>query len=432
MATSSDSKTQWGWAMYDWANSSYSLVISTAIFPIYYTAVMDGAGKISFPFFSGNISTTAAYTFVVAAAFLTISIITPYLSALSEVSGKKKSFMRAFIYCGSMACAGMFFFTESTLWWGLLSPYLASLCFSGSLVFYNSYLPEIAKIEDQDSLSARGFALGYLGSSLVLIASLALIQNPDWLGIEVAVITRLSFVFVGIWWLFWGEFALYRLPSGVSVLMEKNKGYIRESYLRLFLVLKEFNKIHGLNRFLLGFFFASAGVQTVILIASLFGTKVLGLDSSSLILTILLIQFVAILGSWIFAKLSYKFGNIRSLILASALWVVICIVAFFVNSELQFYLLGASVGLVMGGLQSLGRSTFSKMLPLEGEHVTYFSFFDIAEKLATVLGMVAVGWVETVTGDLRLSPLVLSIFFLIAMSLWFGVNKFYYSSKNLA
>jgi UMF1 family MFS transporter len=412
MALSSDSKTQWGWAMYDWANSSYSLVISTAIFPIYYAAVMDGAGKMNFPFFGGDISTTAAYTFVVAAAFLTISLITPYLSALSEISGKKKSFMRAFIYCGSMACAGMFFFTESTMWWGLLSPYLASLCFSGSLVFYNSYLPEIAKIEDQDSLSARGFALGYLGSSLVLIASLVFIQNPDWLGIsDVALVTRLSFVFVGIWWLCWGEFALYRLPQGVSILIEKNKGYVRESYLRLFLVFKEFNKINGLNRFLLGFFFASAGVQTVILIASLFGTKVLGLDSSSLILTILLIQFVAILGSWLFAKLSETYGNIRSLILASALWVVICVLAFFVNSELQFYLLGASVGLVMGGLQSLGRSTFSKMLPLEDEHVTYFSFFDIAEKLATVLGMVAVGWVETVTGDLRLSPLVLSVFF---------------------
>lgn len=432
MALSSDSKTQWGWAMYDWANSSYSLVISTAIFPIYYAAVMDGAGKMNFPFFGGYISTTAAYTFVVAAAFLTISLITPYLSALSEISGKKKSFMRAFIYCGSMACAGMFFFTESIMWWGLLSPYLASLCFSGSLVFYNSYLPEIAKIEDQDSLSARGFALGYLGSSLVLIASLVFIQNPDWLGIsDVALVTRLSFVFVGIWWLCWGEFALYRLPQGVSILIEKNKGYVRESYLRLFLVFKEFNKINGLNRFLLGFFFASAGVQTVILIASLFGTKVLGLDSSSLILTILLIQFVAILGSWLFAKLSETYGNIRSLILASALWVVICVLAFFVNSELQFYLLGASVGLVMGGLQSLGRSTFSKMLPLEDEHVTYFSFFDIAEKLATVLGMVAVGWVETVTGDLRLSPLVLSIFFLIAMFLWFGVNKFYYSNKNL-
>lgn len=432
MALSSDSKTQWGWAMYDWANSSYSLVISTAIFPIYYAAVMDGAGKMNFPFFVGDISTTAAYTFVVAAAFLTISLITPYLSALSEISGKKKSFMRAFIYCGSMACAGMFFFTESFMWWGLLSPYLASLCFSGSLVFYNSYLPEIAKIEDQDSLSARGFALGYLGSSLVLIASLVFIQNPDWLGIsDVALVTRLSFVFVGIWWLCWGEFALYRLPQGVSILTEKNKGYVRESYLRLFLVYKEFNKINGLNRFLLGFFFASAGVQTVILIASLFGTKVLGLDSSSLILTILLIQFVAILGSWLFAKLSETYGNIRSLILASALWVVICVLAFFVNSELQFYLLGASVGLVMGGLQSLGRSTFSKMLPFEDEHVTYFSFFDIAEKLATVLGMVAVGWVETVTGDLRLSPLVLSVFFLIAMFLWFGVNKFYFSNKNL-
>ena len=168
-----------------------------------------------------------------------------------------------------------------------------------------------------------------MGSSLVLIASLVFIQNPDWLGIsDVALVTRLSFVFVGIWWLCWGEFALYRLPQGVSILIEKNKGYVRESYLRLFLVFKEFNKINGLNRFLLGFFFASAGVQTVILIASLFGTKVLGLDSSSLILTILLIQFVAILGSWLFAKLSETYGNIRSLILASALWVVICVLAF--------------------------------------------------------------------------------------------------------
>ena len=431
MAISSDSKIQWGWAMYDWANSAYSLVISTAIFPIYYAAVMDGAGKIEFPFFGSNISTTAAYTFVVAAAFLTISLITPYLSALSEVSGRKKSFMRVFIYCGSIACSGMFFFTESYMWWGLLSPYLASLCFSGSLVFYNSYLPEIAQIEDQDSLSARGFALGYLGSSLVLILSLVFIQNPDWLGTnDVALVTRLSFVFVGIWWLLWGEFSLYRLPSGVSILMEKNKGYVIESYRRLFLIVKEFKKIAGLNRYLLGFFFASAGVQTVILIASLFGTKVLGLDSSSLIMTILLIQFVAILGAWSFAKLSDRFGNIRSLISACLLWIVICILAFFVNSPLQFYLLGSAVGLVQGGLQSLGRSTFSKMLPTEHEHVTYFSFFDIAEKLATVLGMVAVGWVETVTGNLRLSPLVLSIFFMIAVFLWHGVNKFYRSKKN--
>jgi UMF1 family MFS transporter len=317
------------------------------------------------------------------------------------------------------------------MWWGLLSPYLASLCFSGSLVFYNSYLPEIAQIEDQDSLSARGFALGYLGSSIVLILSLVFVQNPDWLGTsDVALVTRISFVFVGIWWLFWGEFSLYRLPSGVSILMKKNKGYVIESYRRLFLIVKEFKNIAGLNRFLLGFFFASAGVQTVILIASLFGTKVLGLDSSSLIMTILLIQFVAILGSWSFAKLSDRFGNIRSLILACLLWIMICILAFFVNSPLQFYFLGSAVGLVMGGLQSLGRSTFSKMLPPEDEHVTYFSFFDIAEKLATVLGMVAVGWVETVTGNLRLSPLVLSIFFMIAVFLWFGVNKFYRSQKN--
>ncbi|MDG1252081.1 MAG: MFS transporter [Schleiferiaceae bacterium] len=417
-------RTQWGWAMYDWANSSYSLVIGTAIFPIYYTAVMEGASKEGFSFFGGNISTTAAYTFAVAASFLTVSLITPYLSALAEIGGSKKQFMRGFIYAGSAACMGMYFFTEEALWWGLLSPYLASLCFSGSLVFYNSYLPEIAPAEAQDALSARGFALGYLGSSMVLIAALACIQNPDWFNQEgVGWITRMSFVTVGLWWLGWGEYSLSRLPKGHKMADQvREKGWIRRAYQRVFAVLQEFRAMQGVERFLLGFFFASAGVQTIILIASLFGTKVLGLETSALITTILLIQFVGILGSWLFSKLSSWWGNLRALILAGFLWVCICALAYVVDTETQFYLLGSAVGLVLGGIQSLARSTFSKLLPSEGEHVTFFSFFDIAEKLATVLGMVAVGWMETVTGDLRLSALLLSFFFLLAVISWMGVK----------
>jgi MFS transporter, UMF1 family len=417
-------RTQWGWAMYDWANSSYSLVIGTAIFPIYYAAVMEGADKWTFPFFWGEISTTAAYTFAVAASFLTISVFTPYLSALAELAGNKKSFMRAFIWTGAAACAGMFFFTSDVLWWGLLSPYIASLCFSGSLVFYNSYLPEIAPTEQQDALSAKGFALGYLGSSLVLIVALFCIQNPAWFGIEGAgLITRCSFVVVGLWWFGWGEYALTRLPDGQHAGgMVKEKGWIPAAYQRLFDVVSKFRNMPGATRFLLGFFFASAGVQTVILIASLFGTKALGLETGALITTILLIQFVGILGSWLFSKLSQTLGNVKALILSAALWVVICAMAYFIQNESQFYALGAAVGLVLGGIQSLARSSFSKLLPTEGEHVTYFSFYDIAEKLATVFGMVAIGWMETRTGDLRLSAALLSVFFLMAVVFWSGVK----------
>ncbi len=411
--------------MYDWANSSYSLVIGTAIYPIYYSAVMEGAGKEGFTFFGGHVSTTAAYTFAVAASFLTVSLMVPYLSALAELSGGKKQFMRTFIYAGSLSCMGMYFFTENTLWWGLLAPYLASLSFSGSLVFYNSYLPEIAPADRQDALSAKGFALGYFGSSLVLIAALACIQNPDWFNQDgVGWITRMCFVAVGLWWLAWGEFSLSRLPSGEGLEAGvKEKGWIRAAYQRVFDVFTEFHSMPGVERFLVGFFFASAGVQTIILIASLFGTQVLGLETSALIKTILLIQFVGIAGSWIFSQLSALWGNIQALIVAGLLWVGICAMAYMVESEVQFYFLGAAVGLVLGGIQSLGRSTFSKLLPTEGEHVTYFSFFDITEKLATVLGMVAVGWLETITGDLRFSALLLSVFFLLAVMAWFSVKS---------
>jgi len=409
--------------MYDWANSSYSLIIGTAIFPIYYDAVMDEVGKSTFSFFWGEISTTAAYTFVIAASFLTISIFTPYLSALAEIAGNKRSFMRGFVYSGALTCMGMYAFTDEVLWWGLLSPYLASLCFSGSLVFYNSYLPEIAPADQQDTLSARGFALGYLGSSLVLIAILVGIKNPDWFGQSTGWLTRVSFLVVGLWWLGWGEYALMRLPSGRGVnALVKEKGWIRSAYQRLFDVVHEFRVMPGVERFLIGFFFASAGVQTVILIASLFGKEALGLETSALITTILLIQFVGILGSWIFSRISRIWGNIRALVLAAFIWVAICALAYFVDSEVQFYMLGAALGLVLGGLQSLARSTFSKLLPAEGEHVTYFSFFDIAEKLATVFGMVAVGWLETSTGNLRLAAALLSAFFFIAVIFWSRVK----------
>lgn len=411
-----------GWAMYDWANSSYSLVIGTAIFPIYYSAVMEAAGRESYRIFGMEFSTTAAYTFVMAAAYLVVSIGTPYLSALAEVSGSKKAFMRRFIYSGTLACFAMYFFTSDAPVLGLITPFVASIAFAGSLVFYNSYLPEIAAPEAQDALSARGFALGYLGSALMLIVALAFIQNPGWFGLDgPGLITRLTFVAVGLWWIGWGEYSLSRLPEGRAV-GDRKKGWVRAAYQQLFDVAKSFRQTRGLERFVLGFFFASAGVQTVILIATLFGKEALHLETSSLITTILLIQFVGMLGSWFFAKLSRLIGNIRALLISGFLWMLISFLAYFIQSELQFYVLGAAVGLVLGGIQSLARSTYSQLLPPAQEHVVYFSFFDVAEKLATVLGMLAVGWLETLTGDLRLAAVLLSGFFAVAVVLWSRIS----------
>jgi len=407
-----------GWAMYDWANSSYSLVIGTAIFPIYYAAVMEAAGRSSYRLLGMDFSPTAAYTFMMAAAYLVVSLGTPYLSALAEVSGNKKAYMRRFIYTGALACFAMYFFTSDTPELGLLTPFVASVAFAGSLVFYNSYLPEIAAPEEQDALSARGFALGYFGSALMLIVALAFIQNPGWLGLDgPGLITRWTFVAVGLWWFGWGEYSLRRLPSGHAV-GDRQKGWVRAAYQQLFTVAKSFRYTAGLERFVLGFFFASAGVQTVILIATLFGSQALHLETSALITTILLIQFVGMLGSWLFAKMSGIMGNIRALLLAAGLWMLVSFLAYFIQSELQFYLLGSGVGLVLGGIQSLARSTYSQLLPPAEEHVVYFSFYDVAEKLATVLGMVAVGWLETLTGDLRLAAVMLSGFFAVAVILW--------------
>lgn len=408
--------------MYDWANSVYTLVIGTAIFPIYYAAVMEGAGIDTLNIFGAQIDTTAAYTFVIALAYLTVSVATPYLSALSEVSGSKKTFMRILVWLGSLSAMGMFWFVGERHWLGLVAPYFGTLGFAGSLVFYNSYLPEIADPKDQDHLSARGFALGYIGSVLLLIVSLACIQNPAWFGLEdVGLITRYTFVAVAIWWAGWGEYSLVRLPEGHAVKV-KEKGWIKAAYQQLWGVYLSFRERAGLQRFVIGFFFASAGIQTVILIATLFGSEELGLDASLMILTIIVIQFLGVAGSYFFSWLSGRVGNIFGLLAASVVWVVVCIMAYFIDNATQFIILGGTVGLVFGGLQSLARSTYSKLLPEEGEHVTYFSFYDIAEKLATTLGMISVGWVIEWTGDMRATTLMLGLFFVIAISIWMSIK----------
>ena len=407
-------KIQRGWAMYDWANSVYSLVISTVLLPIYYEEVTKSELS-TVHFLGADWKNTVIYSYVIAASFLTISVLSPYLGAMADRTGRRKVFMNAFMLLGGISTMGMYFFTSSNPGLGLSLAYFASVGFTGSFVFYNSYLPIIAPKELQDRLSARGFSLGYLGSALLLIACLVLVQMPETFGFSGAgPATRFTFFLTGVWWLGFGLPAISRLPK------DEVKDYFEgklfwTSWRELGLVWKEFKAQPSLRLFLSGFFWYSTGMQTIILLAAVFGSKVLGMESAQLIVTILLIQFVAIVGAALFARISERTSNTFAIAVGVAIWMVICFLAFFVQNATQFYAIGAGLGMVMGAVQSLSRSTYSKLLPKTEDHSTYFSFYDVMEKLATTLGMFSIGALEAITGDLRNSALALTLFFAIGL-----------------
>ena len=413
-------KIQKGWAMYDWANSVYSLAISTVLLPIYYEEVTNSDMKVHF--LGADWKNTVIYSYVIAASYLTISLLSPYFAAMADRTGRRKIFMNSFMILGGVSTMLMYFFTAQNPGLGLALAYFASLGFTGSFVFYNSYLPIIAPKNMQDRLSARGFSLGYLGSALLLIFCLALIQMPEFFGLpDASSATRVSFLITGVWWLGFGLPAIAKLPKDQVKDYFEGKLFFK-SWRELLLVWKEFKTQKELRMFLSGFFWYSTGMQTIVLLAALFGSKVLGMGSTELIVTILLIQFVAILGATIFSRISERTSNVFAISIGVGIWMLICAAAYFVSTSYQFYGIAASVGMVLGAVQSLSRSTYSKLLPKTEDHSTYFSFYDVVEKMATTIGMFSIGVLEAITGDLRNSALALTLFFAIGLVRMFKLH----------
>ena len=431
MLKKGDKKIIRAWAFYDWANSSYSLVITSALFPIYFHAVTTNNNPGGMVHFLGRtFNSDSLQSYSISFAFLLIASISPLLSSIADYSGKKKRFMYFFSTMGAISCSALFFFDSmSTLWIGVLGAVLAAMGYSGSIVFYNAFLPEIAEPEDQDKVSAKGFALGYIGSSLLLIFSLTMILFPDWYGgIEKGFAIRLAFLLVGAWWFGFAQYTFAHLPD--NIYERKDEGdYLFNGYRELRKVWGELKKTSRIKTFLLSFFFYNMGVQTVMYVATLFGDGELHLDSSILIAIILIIQFVAIGGAYLFSNLSKRFGNIRALSIAITIWVFVCIGAFLcnkkygVNEQNMFMGLAAVVGLVMGGIQSLSRSTYSKLLPETIDHASYFSFYDVCDKIGTVIGTLAFGLINEMTGSMRNSIIVLAGFFFIGLFLLLRMPK---------
>ena len=406
------------WAFYDWANSVYSLVIATAVFPIYYESVTsENKGTVYFLGTSFNNASLLSYS--LSFSFLIVALLSPILSGIADYTGNKKRFMQFFCYLGSLSVMALYFFKDNdTLWIGILATILASIGFWSSVVFYNSYLPEVAFPEQYDRVSAKGFMFGYFGSVLLLTFNLTMVMQPELFGItDPTLPARISFLSVGIWWMGFAQATFYYLPNNVFN-KKPRKDYIFKGLRELKEVVISLKKLTVLKQFLTAFFLYSTGVQTIILLAGIYGKKELGIGTSKLIITILLIQLVAIFGAYVFSRISEKIGNIKTLKLTIAIWGLICFAAYLLDKDnkyidLQFYTLGALIGMVLGAIQSLSRSTYSKLIPETEDHATYFSFYDVTEKIAIVLGTFIFGFVGSITNSMRNSIFILAIFFLL-------------------
>ena len=409
------------WAFYDWANSVYSLVISSAIFPLYFGALFTDINTISF--FNYDIKNTAVISFVTAFAFIIVAFISPLLSGIADYIGDKKKFMKIFVYMGSLSCIGLYFFELETIYMGLFFYFLAMVGIWASLVFYNSYLPDIAYPDQQDRASARGFSMGYIGSVLLLLFNLAMVMQPEWFGIsgegqEASMkAMRYSFISVGIWWSLFSQYSFYYLPKGNNRI-KVTKDIFWNGFKELKLVWKQLKNNLGLRRFLPAFFSYSMALQTVLLVAAYYGEEEIAWASSSektigLIVSILLIQIVAIFGAILTARASERFGNIIVLVVINGIWAVLCVIAYYTRTPMQFYIVAGFVGMVMGGLQSLSRSTYSKLIPETQDTTSFFSFYAVAEKIAIVIGMLCFGLIDHFSGSMRNGILFFILFFIL-------------------
>ena len=428
-----DKKILKAWAFYDWANSVYPLVIGTAVFPIFYGELFVESDYIDF--LGINYKNTALIQHITSLVFLLLALLIPILSGIADFIGNKKNFLKFFCYLGSASCIGLYFFDLENIYLGLSFYFLALFSFWASLVFYNSYLPEIAFPKQQDRISALGFSYGYIGSVLLLVFNLIMIMLPEFFGLsnsngEGAIqAMRISFLLVGFWWAGFSQYTFYHLPLNLNDVNKKDafkKSIIFSGFLELKEVWKILIKDISVKKFLIAFFTFSCALQTIILIATYFGEQEILWGENEkflgLILSMLIIQLIAIFGAWLTARVSEKIGNIRTLIILNLIWFILCLFAYFVKYPIEFYIIAGFVGMVMGGTQALSRSTYSKLIPKTDNTCSYFSFYQMSMIISVVLGTFMSGIVDQLTGSIRNSIMIFAVVFILGALLLRGIK----------
>lgn len=419
------------WAMYDWSNSVYNLVITTAIFPVYYLSVTDSAfGGDTVPFFGFEFKNETLYGYAISFSFLLVALISPLLSGIADFGGRKKSFMRFFTILGALSCLGLFFFTGENIELGIGLAIMASIGYAGALVFYNAFLPEIATLDKMDGLSAKGFALGYAGSVLLLVLNFAMIMKRDLFGFDLESdadaleMMRYSFLTVGLWWLAFSQYTFYHLKDSKPK-QKITSDILGKGFLELKKVWNKLQNMSNMRTFLLSFFLYSVGVQTVILLSPTFAKEVVtDMGATDIMILVIIIQLVAIPGAYLAAFISKKEGNKFAIISLLFVWFAICVIAYFVDGKMNFYILGTGIGVVIGGIQSLSRSTYSKLIPQEStDTASFFSFYDVTEKLSIVLGTFLMSFVGDITGSMRNGILSMTIFFALGIIIFWRMKE---------
>ena len=425
------------WAFYDWANSVYTLTIASSIFPIYYSALFSSKGQLVSAF-GFEMKQTVLISIITAFTFLMVAILSPILSGIADYVGNKKSFMKFFCYVGGVGCIGLYWFSLENIHISLLFYFMGLIGYWGSLVFYNSYLPDIAYEDQQDRISAKGFSLGYIGSVLLLLFNLAMVMKPEWFGFDIGTTEqelglskikamKVSFITVGLWWVLFSQYTFYVLPKGISNGHKVTSRVFLNGFRELRSVWWQLKQNVRLKRYLGAFFVFSMAVQTIMLMAVYFGEKEIAWTTDSekttgLIISILVIQLVAVIGAIVTSRASDKYGNIKTLIVVNMIWLCLCFYAYFMITPMQFYIAAGLVGLVMGGIQALARSTYSKFLPETEDTTSYFSFYDVAEKIGIVIGIAIFALVDQIS-TMRYAILFLFVFFLVGIILLFRVPK---------
>ena len=428
-------RTLTAWTYYDWANSVHSLVIVSSIFPVYFSATaLNEAGGPVIDFLGFPIKNSVLFSYTISAAFLITAFLSPIFSAIADYSGRKKLFMKAFCYTGAISCSLLYFFTKETTTFAVFCFGLSLVGWSGSIVFYNSYLPDIATEDQFDRVSARGYAMGYIGSVLLMILNLLVILKREWFGnISEGLASRIAFLTVGLWWIGFAQIPFSRLPDGTRKVTREGQApggnYLLNGFAELRTVFGQLGQRPLIKKFLVAFFVYNMGVQTVMYVATIFGSDELKMNGQNLIILVLLLQLVAIPGAYGFSRLSERIGNTYALMVAVVIWIGICIGAYLVQTQPQFFALASVVGLVMGGIQSLSRSTYSKLIPATTDTASYFSFYDITEKLSIVFGTLLYGLIEQLTGSMRNSVLGLLVLFIIGLGLLWRIpsQKIYHA-----
>ncbi|MFZ5970640.1 MAG: MFS transporter [Bacteroidota bacterium] len=417
-------RTVRAWYMYDWANSVYSLVITSAIFPVYYKAVAKTGQSSVVSFMGYEWQNSVLYSYALSFSFLLVALMLPLLSGMADYAGRKKRFMMGFVLVGSLACMGLSLFKDAAdINWAIFCSVLASMGYSGSLVFYDAFLPEIVTPDRYDATSATGYSMGYYGSVILMVVCLAMILNPGTFGFaDGGAASRFSFLLTGVWWFGFALIPFSVLQESVNPVRQGQSLWLK-GYQEIGKVWQNLRHSPQLKRYLWAFFFFNMGVQTVMYLATLFGTDVLQLPDAKLIGTVLVIQLVAAVGATVFARISRKQGNKKALMIMIGIWIVVCLAAYLITNEFQFYALAFVVGLIMGGIQALSRATYSKLIPIHThDHASYFSFYDVTYNLSIVVGTFSYGFINQITGSMRNSALGLAVFFIIGMVLLLSVK----------